>query len=172
MWRLLFVLSTLLPVGLWELHAVGFFPWWFQAAPIWPWFVVLLCLEVDWRRTATAFAGVSIWMALLPIGTVLRIALFLLCIIGAYGLLRVWLSHRSVWSALALVWLGRIVMVGTDLARYWWQDAWGFVDWDLFLRLNLTRFAWDGILVMVGLRCALWLRKRLQPYVPLSLRPL
>lgn len=172
MWRLFFILLTLVPVGLWELHLTGFLPWWLQAAPIWPWFVVLLCLEVDWRRTLTAFAGLSVWMALLPMGTVGYVFRFLFCVLGAYGLLRMWFSHRSVWSALALVWIGRVVMICADLGRFWWQDTWDVVDWGLFLHLSLTRFAWDAILVMVGLRCAIWLRKRMQPYILLPMRSL
>ncbi len=172
MWRLFFLLVTVLPVGLWELHAGGYMPLWAQAAPIWPWFIALLCLEVDWRRISTAFAGVGIWMVLLPTGNVVRLLVFFLCILGAYGLLRVWFSHRSVWSALALVWIGRLVMALADGMRYWWQGAWGLVDWDLFFRLYLVRFCWDALLVMIGLRCAIWLRKRLQPYVLLPTRSL
>lgn len=172
MWRLLFIVGTLIPLGVWELHVAGYLPWWLQAAPIWSWFVVVLCLEVDWRRLLMVLAGVSTWMALLPVGTFSHTLTFVLCILGAYGLLRIWLSHRSVWSALALAWIGRIVLMGADIGRFWWRDAWGIVDWDLFFRLHLTRFAWDVMLVMVGLRCALWLRKRLQPYVSLPMRSL
>jgi hypothetical protein len=37
-------------------------------------------------------------------------------------------------------------------------------------RSTVIRLVWDAVFVMVGLRLALWLRKRLQPYISLSSR--
>ncbi len=165
MGRFLLFCFALFPAGIWELHVLAFLPWWLQAAPLWPWFVVVVCLEVDLRRVSGLWLGLMTWMALLPVGTVGYLSLLSLTLFGVYGLLRVWLSYRSIWSALALVWMGRLVFFLGDLGSYWWEGRWGELNGALFSQMYVTRFVWDAMLVIVGMRCALWARKRLQPYV-------
>lgn len=139
---------------------------------IWPWFVTALCLEMERRRILAVWLGVATWSVLLAGHASLMLFSMSLALVVAHVLLSTWVSHRSLWGALALVWIGRILMSVAELLRYWWQDTWQMVDWSLYWQQVLVWFVWDALFVMVGLRCALWLRKRLQPYISLTNRPL
>jgi hypothetical protein len=172
MLRLFLTLLTLIPVAAWELHAVTYAPWWAQAMPIWPWFVTALCLEMERRRVLAAWIGVATWSVLLTGRASLALFSTSIVLVVAHVLLKVWVSHRSMWGALALVWIGRALLSIAEAVQYWWQDAWQMVDWSLYWHHVLGRFVWDALFVMIGLRCALWLRKRLQPYISLTSRPL
>ncbi len=170
MMQLFLTLLSLVPVTAWELHGSAYVPWWAQAMPLWPWFVTAMCLEMDRRRVLAAWIAVCTWIVLLTGRLPLLVLTMSLALAVAHVLLKTWVSPRSMWGALALAWIGRLLMVVGELTRYWWQDGWQLVDWSVQWRSTVIRLVWDAVFVMVGLRLALWLRKRLQPYISLSSR--
>ncbi len=152
--------------AIWEAHAVPFLPLWAGWMPLWPCVVIALCLEAPPMRVAAALGVALVWRQLaLPVGTTPLFWVWFPLLFLSFWLLRVWLSHRSLWSALVLVVLGRLVWVGLrllDLSRFasdlpaWRGElpAWGVL------------FAWDAACVMIGLPLALGLGRRLAPYLP------
>lgn len=170
MMQLFLMLASLLPVAAWELHGAAYAPWWAQAMPLWSWLVTAMCLEMDRRKIVVVWSGVCTWIILLTNQVPLQLVTMSLALALAHLLLKTWVSHRSMWGALALVWTGRLLMVLGEGLRYWWQDGWQIVDWSVQWRFTLVRLVWDALFVMVGLRLALWLRKQLQPYISLGSR--
>lgn len=156
--------------AIWEAHAVAFLPAWLGFLPLWPCVVIALCLESEPVRVAAALALALVWRTLAAPDSVPPLFwVWLPLLFGSFWLLRVWLSHRSIWSALVLVFLGRLVWVGIrllDLSRFSseipvWQgelQAWGIA------------FAWDVAFILIGLPLILALNRRLSPYLPRFVR--
>lgn len=166
MLAILFGGLSFLLAAIWESHIVAFLPAWAGWMPLWPCVVIALCLEARLPRIAVALGLALTWRQLaLPVGTPPLFWVWLPLLFVAFWLLRVWLSHRSLWSALVLVFLGRLVWVGMrlfDLSRFSSETP----VWQLELRSWGVLFAWDAACVMIGLPLALALGRRLSPYLP------
>lgn len=157
---------TFFLAALWETHVAVFLPLWANLFPLWGVVVVGLCLESDLLKLGTGLMLALTWEELLRPMEILPIFwIWLPLMFGAFWLLRVWLSHRSLLSALVLTFFGRSAWV---LFRVWEvahitteQSVWGKEG-----LLWLSMLIWDMVFVTVVFLLASTLTKRLSPYMP------
>ena len=153
-------LLVFLAAAVWEAHVAAFLPSWAGLFPLWPLTVLTLCLETD-RWLAAAWLAVALaWEELarpasLPPSAWAWVPLFA---VSAW-LLRVRLSHRSLWSALVLVAFGRAVWIAAHAAQAAFGASralpWGqaFLGW-------LGLLGWDLAFTTVAFPLALRFAKR------------
>ncbi|MBP7005954.1 hypothetical protein KBB27_02430 [Patescibacteria group bacterium] len=152
--------------ALWETHVAVFLPVSASLFPLWGVVVVGLCLESDLLKLGTGLVFALTWEELLrPVGILPISWIWLPLMFGAFWLLRVWLSHRSLLSALVLTLFGRCVWV---LFRAWEvarvtteQPVWGKEG-----LLWLSMLIWDVVFVTVVFLLMNTITKRLSPYMP------
>lgn len=152
--------------AIWETHITSFLPSWALIYPLWPLTVVCLCLESDRIKLAIGLIFALVWQEIArPLSVPPLFWLWLPLMALASWLLRIWLSHRSMWSAIVLAMIGRSVWVmarAIDLRAFhpdgavWKAQAW---QWGTIL-------LWDIVLVVIFLQIALFLSRRLSPYLP------
>lgn len=152
--------------AIWETHVASFLPWYATIYPLWALTVVGLCLESDRMKLGTGLVLALIWEEIArPASTTPIIWLWLLLTVLASWLLRIWLSHRSMWSAVILVVFGRLVWVFVRTI-----DLQSFSSPELIWKGQMGEWAimlfWDIVLVVVLLKTALVLSRALSPYLP------
>ena len=152
--------------AIWETHIAIFLPAWAQLFPIWPLVVVCVCLDSSRIKLAAGLMLALVWQELARPATLPPINWVWIPLMAlASWLLQIWLSHRSLWSALVLVLFGRLVWIMVrivDFAAY--HPTWDI--WKDQLRLWASMLLWDVLLVLVMLQVTLFLSKRLAPYLP------
>lgn len=155
---------TLVSALLWQLHGNAFAPDWAQSLPLWAWFVVAMCLESSTLAMTSALALALTWSLLvavpLPGGTVG----FIVMVLCGMLFLRTWLTFRSLWSAYALLVLGQLVFFFIEVVTIAWRgDVASY--WGTIAPLAGARLVWGSVWVLVGMRVAVWMRRRLRAYI-------
>ncbi len=134
-------------VGTWEASAIPFFPWWAEGQPLFACLVLLLMhgrLRDAWRIALIAgFFEDAFRLTLVP-GSGVRWVIVSICL---HGILRQWLTNRSLYVAIALVLLARLM----DLFLAWITTVFlmltGYGSSHPFVFVSWSTLVWDTVVV-------------------------
>jgi len=159
--RLLFSVLFGLACGVWEVAVTPFLPAAFSIHPLLPLLVIFVIASGRPRALAAAIAGgviIDLFQPAFSDGATLRYVLIVLLLDLVS---RHWLTNRSIYSAIALAFVGRVFerfsawLIGmllhlTEVTPYYWSN--GASGWVPYL--------WDAMFVAAGFLLIALLTKR------------